>query len=582
MNESSETIEFRTLAGVDPRIAVPFRRAISPAERGHPGFRPGTEILAAGSVHRDGGAALTCDIRLDRDVEVVLRDGTVLYVDVYRPVGDSPVPAILSWSPYDKTSTTGLKNDLFENRMHVESAWEDGLDMFESVNPGYWVAHGYAVVNADPRGIGFSGGDIQMFGHQHALDEYDTIEWLGGQPWCDGKVALAGNSWLAITQWFVAALRPPHLAAIAPWEGLSDLYAESAYRGGMPETVFSPMILGGLVGLGLIEDQAAMIDSNPLFDSYWRSKKADLERIEVPAYIVASWTNLIHTRGTFEAWRRVGSERKWLRVHNTHEWHDLYRPSGVEELRRFFDHVVKGVDNGWDATPPVRLSILDPGHEDEINRPESGFPLSRERHHPLYLQLDEAQLTASPAAAVASLSYEPDETGIVFHHTFDEDVEVTGYSKARLWMSAEGADDLDVFVTVSKVDGAGREQLTQVVPDRTHAGANGRLRASRRALDEERSTASEPVHSFRLVQKLAEGEVVPLEIGLWPYGIRFHAGETLQLRINGADLLRRPEFPDMPPSPTINRGRHVIHVGGAYDSHLLLPFVDGAPSDRQS
>jgi predicted acyl esterase len=581
MIELSDGTGRHTLAGVDPSITVPFRRAVAPAERGHPGFRPGTEILTAGSVHREGGAPLAVDIRLDRDVEVLLRDGTAIYVDVYRPVSDVPVPVILAWSPYDKTSTTGLKNDMFENRMHVSPSWEDGLGTFESVSPGYWVTHGYAVVNADPRGIGFSDGDIQMFGHQHALDEYDTIEWLGVQAWSDGRVALAGNSWLAITQWFVAALRPPHLAAIAPWEGLSDLYVESAYRGGIPETVFSPKILGGLVGHGLIEDQAAMIDSNPLFDDYWKSKKVDLERIEVPAYIVASWTNLIHTRGTLEAWRRVASDQKWLRVHATHEWHDLYRPSGVEDLRRFFDHVVRGIDNGWDATPPVRLSILDPGHEDTVNRPESTFPLSRERHHPLYLRIDGGRLTTSPAPTAASVDYAPDEEGLVFRHTFDRDVEITGYSKARLWVSAQEADDLDVFVTVSKLDREGEEQLAEVVPGRAHAGANGRLRASRRALDEALSTPSEPVHTFREVQKLAEGEIVPLEIGLWPYGIRFHAGETLQMRVNGVDVLRRPEFPDMPPSPTINRGRHLLHAGGIYDSHLLLPFVDGAPTASQ-
>ncbi len=577
MINASVGVERKTVSGVDPNIKVPFRRAAAPAERGHPGLRPGTEILAAGSVHRAGGLPLTTDVRIDRDVAVTLRDGTTIYIDVYRPVDERPVPVILSWSPYDKTSTTGLRNDMFENRMHVKASWEDGLNMFESVNPGYWVSHGYAVVNADPRGVGFSSGDIQMFGHQHALDEYDTIEWLGVQPWSDGQVALAGNSWVAITQWFVAALRPPHLAAIAPWEGLSDLYPESAFRGGMPETVFSSKILGSLVGQGCVEDQAAMIDTNPLYDSYWRSKRVELERIEVPAYIVASWTNLIHTRGTFEAWRSVSSQRKWLRVHNTHEWHDLYRPSGVHDLRRFFDHILKGVNNGWDATPVVRLSILDPGHEDEVNRAESAFPLAREQHHPLYLDLQKGTLTPSPVRAATTKSYEPDESGIVLRHTFDRDVEITGYGKARLWVSAEDADDLDVFVTVTKIDRGGKERLHEVVPGRTHAGVNGRLRASRRALDLERSTASEPVHSFTVVEKLGKGDVVPLEIALWPYGIRFHAGESLQLRINGADLLRRPEFPDMPVSPTVNSGRHVLHAGGEYDSHLLLPFVDGFP-----
>lgn len=65
-------------------------------------------------------------------------------------------------------------------------------------------------------------------------DGHDTIEFLGTREWCDGNVAMMGNSWLATAQWFIAAERPPHLTCMLPLEGLSDVYRETLCRGGVP------------------------------------------------------------------------------------------------------------------------------------------------------------------------------------------------------------------------------------------------------------------------------------------------------------------------------------------------------------
>jgi predicted acyl esterase len=127
------------------------------------------------------------------------------------------------------------------------------------------------------------------------------------------------------------------------------------------------------------------------------------------------------------------------------------------------------------------------------------------------------------------------------------------------------------------LDADGNPRQADVVTDRFHPGFHGRLRASLRELNPERSTAAQPVHTFRTQQKLIPGEIVPVEIDLWPFSIRFHAGDTLQLRVNGVDLLKRPEAPNLPPVETINSGRHVIHAGGRYDSLVLLPFIEGEP-----
>lgn len=561
-----------TIHGVPDSIPVTFRKATPPAEAGYTGRHPGLQVLPAGTIVREGRRPLPVDVLEDQDVAIGLRDGTLIYADVFRPVDDRPAPAILVWGPYGKRGGS-LSNDLFPGRMDVPADWEDGLNKFEGANPGYWVDHGYAVVNVDPRGVYGSEGDIQFFGQQDAVDEYDVIEWIAEQPWCSGKVALTGNSWLAITQWNVAALQPPHLAAIAPWEGLSDPYRDSTARGGIPDTVFTELITSGFAGEGWAEDLAEMIRSHPLVDEYWLSKVPDFSAITVPAYVVSAWTNLLHTRGTLDGWERIASPEKWLRVHNTHEWNDFYNPVHVEDLRRFLDHVLKGVDNGWEATPAVRLSVLDPGHTDIVGRPELAFPLERQQLTRFWLDTVGGRLVENTLNDPAPLAYEPDAEGIVFRHTFTRDTEIVGYGAAKLWMAVEDADDLDVYVYLSKIAPDGTELLPQVVTERVHAGMNGRLRASRRRTDPARSTPERPFQTFAEEEKLGPGEIVPLEIPLWPYGFRFHRGETLQVRINGADLLVRPEFPDLPTSPNINGGRHILYAGGEYDSHLLLPII---------
>lgn len=366
-------------------------------ESSYPGLNQCSFILPAGFRQEEGRMATTCPILVEQDIPVRLRDGVTIRVDIFRPAGTERVPVIMGWSSYGKRASW-LTLDLFGHptRMDVKKEWEDGLNKFEGPNPAYWVAHGYAVAAPDPRGVFMSEGDIQAWGPQEARDEYDVIEWLAARPWCNGKIGLSGTSMLAMTQYFVAALRPPHLAAIAPCEGASDLYKDNLARGGIPANLFASQIFSHVYGNGRTEDLAGMIAREPLYNEYWASKAAELERIITPAYIVASWTNLVHTGGTFRAWERISSAEKWLRVHNTHEWHEYYRPDHVEELRRFFDYYLKGRENGWPDTPRVRLAVLNPGHEDILDRKESEFPLNREKYRLFHLG-EQEKLSESPS-----------------------------------------------------------------------------------------------------------------------------------------------------------------------------------------
>jgi predicted acyl esterase len=183
-------------------------------------FEAGTRTLPAGFQVDPRFLALPVDIVLDKDVAVTLRDGVTIYVDVLRPPGAKKVPVIVAWSPYGKSRGNHPRYTQIFDLLGMETSAVSGLMKFEGPDPAFWCAHGYAVCNPDPRGSFYSEGDIRVWSRKEGEDYHDVIEWLGVQDWCSGKVGLTGNSYLAISQWFAAAEQPPHLAAIAPWEGM--------------------------------------------------------------------------------------------------------------------------------------------------------------------------------------------------------------------------------------------------------------------------------------------------------------------------------------------------------------------------
>jgi len=105
-----------------------------------------------------------------------------------------------------------------------------------------------------------------------------------------------------------------------------------------------------------------------------------------------------------------------------------------------------------------------------------------------------------------------------------------------------------------------------------YPGPNGRLRVSHRQLDEERSTPSRPYQTHKAEELLRSGQIVPVEIPIYPIGMRWHGGEQLCVTVAGYDL-KGPLFPGTPLAPTRNKGKHIIHTGGTYDSHLLVPMI---------
>ena len=515
---------------------------------------------------------------VERDIPVTMRDGVKIYIDLFRPADEKPAAPLIAWSPYGKHSP----ND--PRRFPGSDVKMDAISShtpFEGPDPVYWVPRGYAVIVADKRGNWYSEGRATFLSPDEAEDFYDLIEWAGTQSWSNGKVGLTGVSYLAQLQWRVAELNPPHLAAMNPWEGWADTYREVARHGGIPDTHFWPYLWRRWgASTTEIEDLEAGMREHPLFDDYWASKASVYERIRTPAFIVASWTDQgLHTRGTLEGFKQISSPRKWLEIHGRKKWAYYYELESVQRLQEFFDHFLLGKSNAVNSWPRVRYEVREKYYAGEFKQ-AADWPLPNTQYMPLYLDAKAGRLTPSPVEAAGSVSYDsrsaPKERA-VFDYIFDKPTELVGHMKLRIHMAAESADDMDIFVAVQKLDAQGRfVGMAYYAMFDDGPVALGWLRASHRELDPARSTDCQPVLAHRREMKLKPGAVVPLEIEIWPSGTRFERGETLRLIVQGADINQYPK--DKAPvyfrhEDTVNRGRHVIHAGGPYDSFLLVPIV---------
>ena len=103
----------------------------------------------------------------------------------------------------------------------------------------------------------------------------------------------------------------------------------------------------------------------PLFNGYWEDKVYDTSDLTLPIYALASYSSGNHGSGTVRGWNKAASKDKWIRFHPTQEWFDLYTPRYIDDLQRFYDRYLKGIDNGWEKTPRARVSILTYGNRFE-------------------------------------------------------------------------------------------------------------------------------------------------------------------------------------------------------------------------
>jgi predicted acyl esterase len=559
-------------------------------------------------------------VLIERDVAIEMDDRVVLRADVFRPAETEPAPVVMTLGPYGKGVRyqdgyedqwewlIGAHPDLLAGSSRSYLAWE-------TVDPEIWVPWGYAVVRVDSRGAGRSPGYLDLFSPRETLDYYAAIEWAAAQPWCNGKVGLCGISYYAINQWLVAGLQPPHLAAMIPWEGAADAYRDRARHGGIvsnsffelwyplqvlsvqhgnPEGPDDPWLSDRATGPEeLTEEELAANRADPrtqrppeLDGRGYRERSADWSRIDVPFLSAANWGGFgLHARGNFEAFTQAASTQKWLEAHpgRHEEW--FYLPYGMELQKRFFDHFLKGTDNGWDKEPPVQLNIRRACSDQFERRKEHEWPLARTRWTKLYL--DAAGLSWEKPIETGAASFEAlGEDLTLYAPALEAETEITGPLAATLFVSSS-TTDADLFVTLRAFSPEDEEVDFLGALDPHTPLAQGWLRASHRKLDRERSRPERPYHPHDETEPIEPDSSYELDIEIWPTCIVLPAGYRLALTIGGKDFARTGAGdsplmrgsgvwlhtdPDDRP-PAVFAGTTTIHTGPRAPSHLLLPIV---------
>ena len=568
-------------------------------------------------------------MRIDWDVPIKMDDGLVLRADIFRPIEEGRYPVIMSYGPYGKgvSFAEGYKTAweiMVKENPDAVSGTSNKYQNWEVVDPEKWVPHGYVCIRVDSRGAGRSPGYLCHNNDREQKDYHDCIEWAAAQPWSSGKVGLNGISYYGANQWRAAGTQPPHLAAICVWEGWHDNYRDGNRHGGIlctfrknwqdmqvktvqhgvgtrgvtnpntgelacgPETLTPEELVANR------ENMAAQLLAHELDGPYYRERSAHLDRVKVPLLTAANWGGHgLHLRGNIEGFVGAASTQKWLEAHGGSHWAPFYTDYGVNLQRRFFDHFLKGEDNGWEKEPKLRLQIR---HVDRfVERHESEWPLARTNWTKFYLDLNGMTLTNTPPQAASSLTYDAMGEGVTFKTApLETATEITGPSALKIAISSS-TTDADIFAVLRVFKPDGEEVVFQGALDPHTPISLGWLRASHRKLDPARSLPYRPFHTHDEKQLLEPGKPVELDVEIWPTCIVVPAGYTIGLTIRGKDYewdgpaatlsnMKNPmrgcgpfvhdDPVDRPPE--IFGGKVTLHSERDHPASLLLPIIPSA------
>lgn len=564
------------------------------------------------------------------DVKIPLRDGSHILGDVFRPAENGTYPVVLNKGFYGKafyhecicSVDEALEKEVLEDRFF--SGNPDGLqyENHESVDSSVWVPAGYACVRVDARGVGNSPGVQSPLSVQEAEDYYDAIEWAGVQPWSNGNVGLWGMSYLAMTQHNVASLQPPHLKAMIAQGTDADIYNEAIYGGGLFGEGFWNWWWKIWSGRNYCGDERRQTDwmarmlATPFNDpsAYGLNgsimMRPDLSKATAPVWIVGPQTGVvIHQLGSSETYiHSTGAKAK--KFDFTDAWFPgCYSDAATAEHIRFFDHWLKGIDNGAMDGPPVRVQLRTGGGAHRLIE-EAEWPLRGTRYRRWYLDAtpsdwtgdglrgDFMRIADQPPTSDASASYDAHldigvpipapigraggtprwSTGVSFvSEPLSEDMALAGYMKAGLWVSSTSSD-MDVFVSLRVFDEQDREIRYETLvhpidPLHVHPVGHGLLKVSHRKLDEARTTDYWPVQTHLEADHapLADGEIVQIEVGLYPSTALIRKGCRLRIDI-------QPYTPAGLPVRAYDPSYHVgatntVYTGPDRPSYVQLPLV---------
>ncbi len=590
-----------------------------------PGGRAGPSALTTLGIRSAAAAeAPTGPMLVQNDVPIPMMDGVSLLANVYRPTAAGRYPVIVTISSYGKDNRPA---EALSGMLHQELKFNPGFCSpgssckylsWETPDPERWVPDGYVIVNVDSRGAGRSPGYLEPYSAQETRDYYDAIEWAGVQPWSNGKVGLLGLSYYAVVQWHVAALHPPHLAAMIPWEGFNDYYRDATHQGGILCTSYwqdiwwGPIVRRNQHGNpdGFINSDTRQHTNGPLLnpqllpgnrvhlleefaahelDDAWMSERSPiLERVEVPLLSAGNWGGLgHHLRGNTEGYRRAGSKRKWLDMHVGLHFEEFYSSAGHALQKRFLDHFCKGIDNGWEREPRFRYVARHP--DGGSIRSAADFPVPGTRWVRYYLDAGSRTMSLHRPGSRSSASYRTMASDGVSFTTppFASETEITGPLSAKLWVSSS-TEDMDLFVTLRAFAPDGKECTFHGSDDPAVPVTQGWLRVSHRREDPAKSLPGRPWHTHLDPETLDPGSVYAVNVEIWPTNIVLPKGYRLMLVVAGKDF-ERPGPPPMVRNgipyggsgqylhthrdPVLFGGTGTVVTGSSYDSHLLLPIV---------
>lgn len=567
------------------------------------------------------------------DVQVPLRDGSYICADVFRPAEDGTYPVIMAQTFYGKAfyhecicnAEEAFEKEILEDRYF--SGNPDGLqyENHESVDTSVWVPKGYVCIRVDARGVGNSPGLQAPFSVQEAEDYYDAIEWAGTQPWSNGNVGLWGMSYLAMTQHNVASLQPPHLKAMVAQGTDADIYNEALYGGGIFGEGFwtwwhRAWSGGNFCGERRETDWMARVLATPFNDPAAYGPHGsifmtpEIDKATAPVWIVGPQAGaVIHQLGSSETFIH-STAAKAKRFDFADAWFPgSYSQASIADHQRWFDHWLKGIDNGVTEEAPVRVQLRtgDGGYR---LLQEHEWPIARTECRRWYLdaapsewqgdgpRTDLMRVTQEPPATTNSAGYSAEvglgqpmlspmgpvggpprwKTGISFvGEPMAEDMALIGYMKVGLWVSST-ASDMDVFVSLRVLDEDGREIRYDAPIHPAHPlfaapVGHGLLKVSHRKIDTARSTEYWPVHTHAEADHapLGNGEIVEIELGLNPATAMIRKGCRLRVDI-------QPYAPDGAPARAYDESYHTgaintVHTGPDHPCFIQLPIVPLAP-----
>jgi predicted acyl esterase len=563
-----------------------------------------------------------------RDIMVPMRNGVHLSVDIYCPDASGKFPALLAFAPHNKDLQTPEACETSGPQPAWSPFW---FGVQEAGDTRYFVSRGYVHVIGNPRGMGKSedGGSSQW-------DLYDLIEWIAQQPWCDGNIGMIGISAFAGSQWQAAMLQPPHLKAIFPYDAFSAFFFRDLFPGGVLQVM--PYILDQFSVAHEVRGKPGQLPPkierlwkeamdcsdykmyshlynlltrkgqvNPtgfffytLIDPFDReeavkSDDANFDKIKVPVYTGAGWyaySYKTHLQGCQHWYNGIKVPKKLLFTGPAH----LERPfhSFHDEILRWYDYWLKGIDTGIMNEPPVKLWVM--GANKWLYADD--WPLPETQWKKYYLQSWE-RLREEPFVPSSRDAYEQPDAFVQMPPTqtrtiqrlrymtdpLPEDTLVIGPISLYLYASIDQDDTnwviilKDVGPDVSvRTAREGEIFVPTNLPERELT--RGWLKASHRALDPKRSKPWKPWHPLT---RRAWKPVVPSEINEYAIEILstanlFKEGHRICLDITSLDL------------PTGTAGAtnveyipyhicssktvmHKIYHDGKYPSHLLLPII---------